>query len=68
MQVVEAARDERDLRAMKGFRFDKLRGGRGKKGEHSLRLNDQWRLIVTIEEDEDGRLVAVRDISRHYAS
>ena len=44
--AIYAATDERDIRAVKGNHFEKLSG---KKGEHSIRLNDQWRLIMTFE-------------------
>ena len=52
VSVIAAARDERDLYALKGLRFEKLKGQR--KGQHSLRLNDQWRLVVTLERDDEG--------------
>ena len=44
-----------DLRAMKSFRLEKLRGNR--EGQHSIRLNDQWRLILRFETDETEELV-----------
>ena len=47
MAVIVAASDERDLRAMKGFRFEKLRGDRA--GQNSMRLNKQWRLVIELE-------------------
>ena len=46
MQVIRSAVDERDIYAMKGLRFEKLE--RDRKGQHSLRCNDQYRLIVEI--------------------
>ena len=54
MAIIDAAVDERDLYAQKGLRFEKLQGKRGKEGQRSLRLNAQWRLIVTLAEDEQG--------------
>lgn len=47
MQLIRAARDERDFYAMKSLHFEKLKGDRA--GDHSMRLNDQWRLIVRLE-------------------
>ena len=44
MQALRAAPDERDLYALRGLRMEKLLGKR--QHQHSLRLNDQWRLIV----------------------
>lgn len=42
-----AAVDERDLYALKGFHFEKLRGKR--KEQYLIRLNNQFRLILTKE-------------------
>jgi proteic killer suppression protein len=52
VQVVRAAFDERDLHALKSLHFEKLRGKRA--GQHSLRLNERWRLIVRMTESEPG--------------
>ena len=46
MQQLRAADDERDLYALKSLRFEKLKGTRAH--QRSIRLNDQWRLIVEI--------------------
>ena len=46
LQAIRASLDERDLYAVKGNRFEKLKGDRSH--QHSLRLNDQMRLIVEI--------------------
>jgi len=64
MAVIAAAHDERDLYALKGFHFEKLSGDR--KGEHSLRLNKQYRLIVTFEKDANGKFVLVIDIDDYH--
>ena len=63
IEAIGAAADERDLRALKGFRYKKLKGGR--KGTYSLRLNDQFRLIIQQESDQDGKYVLVVDIDPH---
>lgn len=42
--VVVAATDERDLYALKSLHYEKLKGTRST--QRSVRLNDQWRLIV----------------------
>ena len=44
---VRAAQDERDLRQMRSLHFEKLRGDRS--NQYSMRVNDQYRLIVEIE-------------------
>jgi len=39
---LEAARDLQDLAALPGNRFEALKGDR--KGQYSIRINDQWRI------------------------
>ena len=66
MAIIDAALDERDLYANKGLHFEKLAGQRGKQGQRSLRLNQQWRLIVTLEKDKDGSLLLIIDIEDYH--
>jgi len=66
MSVIDAAKDERDLYALKGFHYEKLQGKRGKRGERSLRLNKQWRLIVSIEADDEGIYFQIIDIEDYH--
>jgi toxin HigB-1 len=40
--AVDAARELDDLRVPPGNRLEALRGGR--RGQHSIRVNDQWRI------------------------
>ena len=49
MQFIRAAVDERAFRAMKSLHYEKLQGDRA--GQCSMRLNDQWRLILRIRQD-----------------
>lgn len=51
--IIDSAKDERDLYALKGLRYEKLEGKRSH--QRSLRLNDQFRLIVERAEDEEGK-------------
>jgi toxin HigB-1 len=46
MQQIRAATDEQTFYAHRSLHFEKLKGAR--KGQHSMRLNDQWRLIVEL--------------------
>lgn len=46
---IKAAVDQRDLRALRGNRFEKLKGDRA--GYYSIRVNDQWRITFRIEEN-----------------
>lgn len=48
MQQIRAAQDERDLHSTRSLHFEKLKGTRSY--QHSMRLNDQWRLIVELAE------------------
>jgi len=52
------ARNLQDLRVPPGNRLEALRGDR--KGQHSIRINDQWRLCFTWSDGEALR-VAITD-------
>ncbi len=64
MQAIRAATDVRDLYAMRGLRFEKLQGKRAH--QHSMRLNDQWRLIVELRSDARGKQVWVISIEDYH--
>jgi toxin HigB-1 len=66
MAIIVSALDQRDLYVQKGLRFEKLSGKRGKQGQRSLRLNQQWRLIVTLEEDEQGAYLQILGIEDYH--
>ena len=61
MQQLAAANDERDLCALRGVRLEKLAGRRA--GQHSIRLDDQFRLILRFESDDEGRRVIIVEIT-----
>lgn len=64
MEIIAAASDERDLRQLPSLRLEKLKGDR--QGQHSIRLNQQWRLIVVFEEyKQEKRLQIVEIIDYH---
>jgi toxin HigB-1 len=65
MAAIESAKDERDLRKLNSFHFKKLEGGPGKRGEHSLRLNRQYRLILVIKKDDNGKYLEILEIDKH---
>jgi proteic killer suppression protein len=60
MNYVRTAADERDLYAHPGLHFEKMKGDLD--GCHSLRLNDQWRLIVEVREGQPRNRIHVLDI------
>lgn len=64
VQLLAGARDERDLRAVTSLHFEKLRGARA--GEHSIRLNQQWRLILRLERGDEGQAVIVVEIVDYH--
>jgi proteic killer suppression protein len=64
MQAVRAAADERDLYGMRGFRFEKLQGKRTH--QHSMRINDQWRLILELRSKTRGKQVWVINIEDYH--
>ena len=64
MQAIRAAMDERDLRALRGLRLEKLKGKRD--GQCSLRCNDQYRLIVTFEGQDQHKRVKIIEIVDYH--
>lgn len=66
MAIIAAASHENDLRALKSLHFEKLKGERGNRGHYSLRLNKQYRLTVTIETDDHGKLLGILDIEDYH--
>lgn len=59
-----AAQSELDLRNYRALRFKKLKGDRA--GQYSIRLNDQWRLILQIEDDASGRFLLIVEIVDYH--
>ena len=64
LQQIRSARDERDLRAMGSARLEKLKGKR--KGQWSMRLNKQWRLILEFEGQGTDKAVVVVEITDYH--
>jgi proteic killer suppression protein len=64
VQIVRAALDERDLYRVRGLRFEKLKGKR--KHQHSLRINDQWRVIVGLRGEGSVKRVGVVEIADYH--
>ena len=58
LNMIRQAPDERVFWNSRGARFEKLKGDR--EGQYSFRLNDQFRLIITL--DGSGRDKTVRII------
>ena len=64
MQQIRAAVDERDFYKQRSLRFEKLRGSRAH--QHSMRLNDQWRLIVELQGRGRDKVVVVVGIEDYH--
>ena len=64
MGFLAAAESELDLRAYKALHFEKLSGDRA--GQHSIRLNKQWRLILRLDSDSQGRLLIIIEIIDYH--
>ena len=61
MGAIRAATDERDLYNMKGLRFKKRKPPQDH--HHSLRINDQWRLIVELRGSGPNKKIGVIEIT-----
>ena len=64
MQAIRDAVDERDLYAFKSWKFEKLKGQRSH--QRSIRLNNQWRLIVEIAEGESANVMVIVSIEDYH--
>lgn len=64
IQFLRSAEDERDIRAMKSWRYEKLKGKR--EHERSIRLNDQYRLIFEIVIDDKTRCIRIVGIEDYH--
>lgn len=64
MQQIRAAIDERDFYSQKSLRFEKLKGNR--KHQYSMRLNDQWRLILEFRGNNPNKVATVVSIEDYH--
>jgi toxin HigB-1 len=64
IQLLGAAKDERDLRQLRGLRLKELSGNRA--GTSSIRLNDQYRLVLRFRKDPEGRVVIVLELVDYH--
>ena len=59
-----SARSENDIRAMRSLHYEKLKGKRSH--QRSLRLNDQWRLVLEIQTDDNGKEILIVEIVDYH--
>lgn len=61
---VKGVLDERALYAMRGLNFHPLE--RDREGQHSLKINDQWRLIVELRGEAPKKRIGVIEIVDYH--
>lgn len=64
MQLIRSALDERDFYQLKSLHFEKLKGTRAH--QHSMRLNDQYRLILEFEGTAPNKVVVLISIEDYH--
>jgi toxin HigB-1 len=64
MQQIRNAPDERIFRAMQSLHFEKLKGSRSH--QYSMRLNDQWRLVLELKGKGGDKVVVVIGIEDYH--
>lgn len=64
IQFIRAAADERDFREMRSLHYEKLKGNRSH--QRSMRLNDQWRLILELDKSGNETVVVVVGIEDYH--
>jgi proteic killer suppression protein len=64
MQFIRGAADLRDFYALKSLHFEKLKGERNH--QHSMKLNNQWRLIVEIQEGNPKPSILIVSIEDYH--
>lgn len=63
-QFIRSAIDERDFYTMRSLRFEKLKGNRSH--QYSMRLNDQWRLVLEIRPAVPKNIIVVVAIEDYH--
>lgn len=64
MSVINGAVDIREFYQLKSLHFEKLKGDR--KGEHSIRLNKQYRLTMRLQKDKQETALLILDIEDYH--
>ena len=64
LTLLKAAPDERTLRNWKGFHYEKLKGER--KGQKSIKINDQWRMVFTLNNNTNPPTISIIDIEDYH--
>jgi toxin HigB-1 len=64
MQQIVSAVDERDFYKQTSLHFEKLKGDRNH--QHSMKLNDQWRLIVELSGNASDKQIVIVGIEDYH--
>jgi proteic killer suppression protein len=64
IQEIMSFIDEREFYTLKSLHFEKLKGDRSH--QHSIRLNDQYRMILEFEGEAPNKQVVVVGVEAHY--
>ncbi len=68
VQLLISVESVNDLKQFRSLNFEALKGNR--KGEYSIRLNIQYRLIFNLEREKNGdyviEIIILNEISKHY--
>lgn len=63
MQMIRAATDDRDFYAMKSLHFEKMKSN---PNHHSMRLNNQYRLILELKSASQAKTVVIVGIEDYH--
>ena len=64
MQLIRAASTTQTFYALKSLHFEKLKGDLS--DSYSMRLNDQWRLVLKLEEESGQQAVLICGIEDYH--
>ena len=64
IDLIIAAPDERDFARLRALNFERMKGGRSH--QHSMRLNDQWRLILELKGEGRNKVVHIVSIEDYH--
>ena len=66
LAFIKAASSTQDIRAMRSWHFEKLTEKRYS-GMYSIRLNRSYRLIFSIDHEDNLEIMIVEEINNHYS-
>jgi proteic killer suppression protein len=64
LHFLREAPDEQSIRNWKSLHYEKLKGNR--EGQRSIRLNNKWRLIFTLDESQNPRKIVILGVEDYH--